>query len=291
MEFVLPQEDLYGLVPLFTDVNRFQCQQFIEQCGRTCYKSEDKITDDSCVRFTSNILNRRHLTVIEHSNLVIKIRIADDRKQMINILRQFKSDFMVYDYDDLFVYLAGNLRAWMEMLDVYDFERIVTESMRCVQDNLVNYDVFVATENQEIPSTLMRYTVKFTHDRAFSHELVRHRLCVFSQESQRYVRYDVEGGARFIVPYQYRGGDMPTRFIDFVRGCELEYRHQREVEGHPPELARTCLPNCTKTEVVTTADKIEWDHIFTLRHHNAAHPDMRGAMGRIINPVQGAFQF
>lgn len=287
MKFIKPFEELYGLVPLFNKGNILECMKFIEKCGRTCYKSEDRITDDSCIKFVGNILDRKHLTVPEHSNLVIRIKynsgLAGQLVHITNTIKIIKSDYMVFDYDDQYVYLSGNIRSWMELLDVYGIREIVDASWGLVNRSLPNFEIGVSENNINIPQSLRRYTVKFTHDRAFSHELVRHRLCVFSQESQRYVRYDDD--AVFIVPFQYRKMEIPQRFVDYIQGCENEYRFQRIEEKQPPELARTGLPNCTKTEVVTTADNVEWNHIFKLRHANTAHPDMRDSMGRIIDTV------
>lgn len=294
MNLINPYEKLYGLVPLFTNNTKFICTKFIEECGRTCYKSEDKITDDSCIKFVDKIIERKHLTVIEHSNLVVRLGykgLKTNTPSLITQVQMLKSDFMSYDHDEDYIYIGGNLRAWMELLDFYDINDIADAVISYVSEYFLAYPTMkysLVELNQLIPETLRRYTVLFVNDRAFSHELVRHRLCVFSQESQRYVRYD--DGATFIIPYQYRANDMPQRFIDYLEGCVVEYRIQRKEENNPPELARTCLPNCTKTEVCTTADYIEWEHIFSLRSAKAAHPDMRESMNRIMEPIHRAIR-
>ncbi len=289
MRFIEPIEELYGLVPLYTPESIFPCLEFMEKCGRVCYKSEERITKDSCIEFTNKILNRGHLTVIEHSNLVVYIECGDQITlgSAIDEINSYKSDFMRVGYNSNGVFVGANLRAWMEQLRVFSFDDIFTNIIEWM-GNIFHPDLIsFVSENKEIPSHLRRYTVKFINDRAFSHELVRHRLCVFSQESQRYVRYD--DGIVFITPYQYRNEDgIPERFVNFVQCAVDEYGHQLNVENLPPELARTCLPNCTKTEVVTTADYAEWEHIFKLRFHVAAHPDMQTAMGNIIDIVKTA---
>jgi thymidylate synthase (FAD) len=126
-------------------------------------------------------------------------------------------------------------------------------------------------------------TVRIACDRGVSHELVRHRLCAFSQESQRYCAYkdDVE----FIRPYWFdesvgtRDWTNPSEHTAYsaLRDAERYYQDLL-VMGVAPQNARAVLPNATKTEIVITANIREWRHIFTLRCANAAHPEMRGIM-------------
>jgi thymidylate synthase (FAD) len=172
----------------------------IEAAGRTCYKSEDKITDDSAVKFVQNIMKRGHLSVIEHESI----------------------------------------------------------------------------------------SVRFIIDRGVSHELVRHRLCAFSQESTRYVKYD--GETEFIIPPWV---NIQSN-IDYLQGCPLNEAEYRWVEslkeseaaycyllkrGWQPQQARSVLPNSLKTEIVTTCNLREWRHILALRTSKAkAHPQIREVM-------------
>jgi thymidylate synthase (FAD) len=135
-------------------------------------------------------------------------------------------------------------------------------------------------------------TVKFTVDRGVSHELVRHRLASYSQESTRYCNY-VKKGLRFVVPSLFVneieddtevhfGGliyyDHPLKmWIHAMLEAESAYL-QLVNYGLPPQVARAVLPCSTKTEVVMTANLREWRHVFKLRCAEAAHPDMRAVM-------------
>lgn len=133
-------------------------------------------------------------------------------------------------------------------------------------------------------------TVKFITSRAVTHELVRHRLCSFAQESQRYVRYeDVE----FIYPIG----------MDWTIGPESAYRTwhasmARSEESYKslldkgcrPEIARDVLPNATKTEIVVKANIREWRHIFKLRCSKVAHPQIRGLMKPLLEELKSKLE-
>jgi thymidylate synthase (FAD) len=185
--------------------------QWIEVAGRTCYKSEAKLTKESAQNFVLMLLSKGHETPIEHSSMM----------------------------------------------------------------------------------------VKFIIDRGVSHELVRHRLCAFSQESTRYVNY--KGGCTFIIPpwISFEPGeyskDQPSS-IDLGNDSDLTwYNGMLQAEknyqflisnGWSPQQARSVLPNSTKTEIVVTANFREWRHIFKLRTSKAAHPQMREIMNPLLKEVQ-----
>lgn len=131
-------------------------------------------------------------------------------------------------------------------------------------------------------------TVRFVCDRGISHELVRHRLASFSQESTRYCNYgkDKFGSMlTFIKPCFW-----PTDSFGFRRwkaSCEESERAYLEIleSGGTPQEGRSVLPNSLKTEVVMTANPREWRHVFKLRCSLAAHPQMR----EIMNPLRLEF--
>lgn len=113
-------------------------------------------------------------------------------------------------------------------------------------------------------------------DRGVSHELVRHRLASYSQESTRYVRYD---NIEFIEPVgiSYEANRI---WIDSMVEAEVAYS-QMLAEKATPEIARSVLPNSTKTELIMTANLREWRHILKLRTGSAAHPQMRDLMSKV----------
>jgi thymidylate synthase (FAD) len=162
----------------------------VETAGRTCYKSEDKITDGSAEKFVRNILKRGHEAVIEHGSI----------------------------------------------------------------------------------------TVRFTCDRGVSHEIVRHRLAAYCQESTRYCNYSKDGfGGEITVIEPSWCSEGDPAYDVWKKAClraELAYFDLMTI-GCSPQEARSVLPNSLKTEVVMTADLREWRHFLKLRCAQAAHPDMR----------------
>lgn len=126
-------------------------------------------------------------------------------------------------------------------------------------------------------------SVKFTVDRGVSHEMVRHRMASFAQESTRYCNYagDKFGNElTFIKPSFFDGPNGMPKYGMWVRlmdEAEQSYMHLIEL-GAKPEEARSVLPNSLKTEIVVTANYREWRHIFALRTSTKAHPQIREVM-------------
>jgi thymidylate synthase (FAD) len=151
-------------------------------------------------------------------------------------------------------------------------------------------------------------TVLLIVDRGVTHELVRHRLASYSQESTRYCNYS--GGVTFVippwtkfVPGTYNGAsdchssnlgpdweeigledriwfcqmlNSETEYQRLLKGATTE--HWQVQKGWTPQQARSVLPNSLKTEIVMTANLREWRHVFKLRTAPAAHPQMREIM-------------
>jgi thymidylate synthase (FAD) len=113
-------------------------------------------------------------------------------------------------------------------------------------------------------------TVRIVTDRGVTHEIVRHRLASYSQESTRYCNYGAID-IKFIAPvdFELNEGDLSLLAI-------IEEHYKRcIVGGRSPQQARYFLPNGLKTEIVMTANIREWRHFFTLRASPKAHPQMR----------------
>ena len=133
-------------------------------------------------------------------------------------------------------------------------------------------------------------SVLFVCDRGVSHELVRHRIASFAQESTRYCNYMKEGkfpeGVTFISPCFY--DDDPSRFEEWKAACEdCEYWYFQALKrGATPQEARTVLNNSVKTEIVVTANYREFRNIFKLRTSPAAHPQMRELMVPLLADLQ-----
>lgn len=121
-------------------------------------------------------------------------------------------------------------------------------------------------------------TVKFICDRGVSHEIVRHRLASYSQESTRYCNYsgDQFGNEITVIKPAFfeMGSANYNAWYDACRSAEDAYFSLLN-NGASPQEARSVLPNSLKTEVVMTANIREWRHFFRLRCSPAAHPQMR----------------
>lgn len=121
-------------------------------------------------------------------------------------------------------------------------------------------------------------TVKFVVDRGVSHEIVRHRIASYCQESTRYCNYskdDFGSEITCIIPHylDYKSEGWET-WKAAMKSCEDAYFKLLAI-GLTPQEARAVLPNSLKTEVVMTANLREWRTFFKLRCANAAHPQMR----------------
>lgn len=128
------------------------------------------------------------------------------------------------------------------------------------------------------------FTVKFICDRGVSHEIVRHRLASYCQESTRYCNYSKNSFGNQITVIRPCYFDTGTRdqsnslvYEEWKTACEkAERSYFKLIEmGATPQEARAVLPNSLKTEVVMTANIREWRHFLKLRCSKAAHPQMR----------------
>jgi len=127
-------------------------------------------------------------------------------------------------------------------------------------------------------------TVRFFIDRACSHQLVRHRIAAYSQESQRYCNYGKNNALRVVGEPDIfnEGDDLKQLWIEKRREDYEEYLLYLK-RGVKPEAARTCLPNATKTEICSTFDLTEWRHIFKIRAlSSAAQWQIRAVMQRTL---------
>ena len=128
-------------------------------------------------------------------------------------------------------------------------------------------------------------SVRFICDRGVTHEIVRHRLAAYSQESTRYVNYGGDD-IQFIKPtwYDESTTEQKTFWESACHMSEQAYKNLLK-QGWRPEQARSVLPNSLKTEIVMTANVREWRHVFNLRCSKAAHPQMRELMIPLLNEL------
>lgn len=122
-------------------------------------------------------------------------------------------------------------------------------------------------------------SVLFVCDRGVSHEIVRHRLASYSQESTRYCNYSKERFGREITVIEPCFADRwtPEQYKIWYNAMEAAERHYMHLldTGVTPQEARAVLPNSLKTEIIMTANIREWRHFFKVRCAPEAHPQMR----------------
>ena len=123
-----------------------------------------------------------------------------------------------------------------------------------------------------------KITVKFICDRGVSHEIVRHRIASYSQESTRYCNYSRDkfgNELTFIKPcYWKEESELYRIWSEQMQSIEENYITMISL-GANPEQARSILPNSLKTEIVVTMNLREWRHFFKMRASKHAHPQMR----------------
>lgn len=132
-------------------------------------------------------------------------------------------------------------------------------------------------------------TVKFVCDRGVSHEIVRHRLASYSQESTRYANYsNKKFGSEITVikpVFFEKNSEQYKLWENGMLNAENSYLSLINL-GASPQEARSVLPNSLKTEIIVTCNVREWRHIFKLRCAPAAHPQMR----ELMLPLLAKFQ-
>lgn len=258
--------------------------QHIEKCGRTCYKSEDKITEDSAKKFVDMIINRGHTAMVEHGTVYLRIPDKSSDGQWVYPAR---GKYLAQKYSIAIPRLEGIANNQYQVL-------YVTTNYRVLLQNDWLDDLKYQCEPTE--HHVKRITVKFTCDRGVSHEFVRHRVFSFAQESTRYCNYNKDkfgNECTFIIPswLDYEEQQFTDKndsscsirtdlseheyFIDLLLEAERTYNFLVQYCGWKPQQARAVLPNSLKTELIMTGTIEQWEGFFKLRDANDAHPQAR----------------
>lgn len=255
----------------------------IERAGRTCYKSEDKITEGSAKGFVDRMIKSGHGAMLEHGT--VYLHVIEEDAMFWHFLSKYRDNpysRMNY-YENIYKKPVEHL--W------------ITTNFRVLVENGWLDDLKYICEPIEYHEK--RVTVKFICDRGVSHEFVRHRVFSFAQESTRYCNYSKDkfcNEITFIEPcwledYNYEDNTYNQIFIDSLRFAEAHYldllkkwddkipdkRYKTGFRNNPwtPQQARAVLPNVLKTELVMTGFINDWKHFFELRCAPNAHPSAR----------------
>lgn len=274
----------------------------IEIAGRTCYKSEDKITETSAKEFVDRMVKSGHGAMLEHGTAYLRydFKAKEDSNRTAYWLwskyneNQYSESVQaqpVPGIPDGFVAITTNFRVLVENNWLDDLEYICEPTEYHVK----------------------RITVKFICDRGVSHEFVRHRVFSFAQESTRYCNYSKDkfnNEVTFILPcwadslalqevkgtvitsddfgnligeyyYHLNGKETPyfktweiTPERNFVASLQVAEQLYLELlnQGWKPQQARAVLPNSLKTELIMTGTIEQWKGFFKLRDAGSAHP-------------------
>lgn len=252
----------------------------IERAGRVCYKSEDKITEDSAKPFVDRMIRSGHGAMLEHGTVYLKFLWDGKICELCNQALPHKlldkyciNKYSIVNYNGNDVYITTNLRVLVEN-DWLDDLKYLCEP----------------TEYHE-----RRVTVHFVCDRGVSHEFVRHRTMSFAQESTRYCNYSKNkfgNELTFIIPCwvgeRQENASLEDRDIcgnTYADLCFKENLAKAErayftliKQGWTPQQARAVLPNSLKTELVVTGFTSDWNHFFDLRARGttgAPHPQAK----------------
>lgn len=244
--------------------------KFIELAGRTCYKSENKITEDSASEFVNRMVKSGHGAMLEHGTVYLTIPISDI------------SNPIIYKY-----ILNPYSKAFIDFTNSY-----ITTNYRVLVENNWLDDLKYISEPYLFHAK--RTTVKFICDRGISHEFVRHRVFSFAQESTRYCNYTknkFDSNLTFIIPcwikdikegnyysfieYHSDNIDGSKEWYDICLNIEQTYFRLVEDDNWKPQEARAVLPNSLKTELVMTGFDSDWQNFFKLRCAPNAHPQAK----------------
>lgn len=248
----------------------------IELAGRTCYKSEDKITPDSAKAFVERMINSGHGAMLEHGTVYLGMPIETIIPIEANGWGKYESN--KYSKGGVVCSINGEKRV------------AITTNFRVLVENGWLDDLQYICEPTKYHEK--RITVRFICDRGVSHEFVRHRVFSFAQESTRYCNYSKDkfgNELTFIQPCylnevelaQYGPYHLVSRnkspesiFICSLNNAEKNYLTLIE-SGWKAQEARAVLPNALKTELVMTGFATDWPHFFELRCASNAHPQAR----------------
>lgn len=298
MKLIKPSFEIKEQEPGYTGMLKH-----IEWVGRHCYKSLDKITEDSAEKFVNMLVNRGHTAMVEHGTVYLKFLNVESYDKPT---RYLDNSYSYYKE----IYLGKS--TCQDDTDYY-YDVYVTTNYRVLLQNGWLDDLKYQCEPTEFHEK--RITVKFVCDRGVSHEFVRHRVFSFAQESTRYCNYSKDkfgNEVTFIIPCWADGlalqkaargtvinhddfGELIGEYYYSLTGKEESYFKPWEItpesnfvvslqvseklylellnQGWKPQQARAVLPNSLKTELVMTGTIDQWKGFFKLRDDEQhAHP-------------------
>lgn len=263
----------------------------IELAGRTCYKSEDKITEDSAKAFVDRMIKSGHGAMLEHGTVYLRVEDSGLLNQIKDISGKYKAN----------KYSKVNTFITKESMAICTTESFITTNLRVLVENGWLDDLKYICEPTEYHEK--RVTVKWTCDRVTGESFLRHRVFSFARESTRYCNYSKDkfgNELTFIIPSwtnlpegKYTNWDNdwcdvaelkllypevdniddPTNcFLQSIKNAEFFYITAIN-NGWKAQQARQVLPFAIHSPLVMTGFLSDWTHFFELRCAPSAHPD------------------
>lgn len=259
-------------------------KQQIERAGRTCYKSENKITDTSCEEFVDRMVNSGHGAMLEHGTVYLYLPIDDS------------------DFSKLTEKYTEN------KYTIVNKKQFVTTNYRVLVENGWLDDLQYQCEPTEYHEK--RITVKFILPISISREFIRHRTASFAEQSTRYCNYTkdkFDNQLTFIKPYwcnlelgtysvydpiicklDEKISEKDYTFFMNLSNVQADYNNLIS-SGYLAQEAREILPLCTKTELVMTAFISDWSHFFSLRVEKLAKGKPHPQANELASPLYDKF--
>lgn len=288
----------------------------VEKVARVCYKSEDKITHSikDNARFLSMLIRHEHYAMLEHAVFCFRTNSKLVRDYFVSC--PFAKIWEV-SYEDLvqkgFYNIQLNLRSILEaplyaslgmrkaLLDSLYFKKYGKDSTEVQELGelilLPNFRTCSPNSNEKtfLQELFMRYyTILMITDRGVSHELVRHRVVSYAQESTRYCNYSGKP-VKMMLPTGFENWSEEVKMLFLLSTHESVVRYTKLLNmGLTPQQARAVLPNALATTIVMTVSREELKHIYDLRLIGTTgkpHPDMQSLMKEVYTevPIDGGY--
>lgn len=255
----------------------------IELCGRTCYKSNDKITEDSAKPFIDRMIKSKHFAMLEHGTVYLEYHVKDPsevRKSEYHqqvILSKLINKYSANPYS-------------VVLVNRYYDTCFITTNYRVIIENNWEEDLQYLCESSYFHEK--RITVRFIANIHFYKDLTRHRKMSYAIESTRFCNYTKDrfgGELTFIQPYwikeeyvpgDYNRSEQFVMFTEMLENIESTYNFMIN-SGWQAQQAANILPQATKAEIIVTGFAKDWKYIFDLRAIGTTgkpHPQMQELM-------------
>jgi len=267
----------------------------IEKVGRLCYKSESEYTKESATKFVQTLIEKKHTAMLEHANFVFEVK-AKHLEVYYDYLLSFKYLNVNYNQEQERILVSGNVRAINESginfllneLKINNYHDLVYVDYCLdleadpIEIKLINNLNELEGLTEEEKKTHSYMSLHFICDRGISHELVRHRVSSFAQESTRYCNYSKDkfgNELTCILPFWFKEDENPEAYSNFICAMnDAEYHYFELINlGYVAQEVRGVLPTSLKTEIVLTMNFYNWDKFFNLRYFGTTgkpHPQM-----------------